>query len=1683
MKINLRLGRLPSLILFLVFALTTISKAQVVTGVDSLKKVSGVWEYYDFTSSKAFTIADTTTYTPDFWGSSNEGINFGKEFSSFIPGKRLYLLGTGNIDTVKTVPSWTDAAPWVDTSWDFSNGTGGQPISPGQLWVVYTSEGLYSVMQIDELPDGNFGDSFTFKFKYMSEGGTNLEETNLNNEPLGNEIAGSATSTSGTGFDFSRQQTGDNNDAGDYQLDFAFVNNEGVNFGNEGSTSLSGTGRRFILLGNGNIDSLTSVPSRTDTAPWVTVSYDFSNGTQGQPISVGQLWGVYTREGNYAAIEIIALPGGNFGSSFDFKYKYQPDGSRFFEGSDVIEPDPVLAIAIESGNNQTANLSSQAANPIVVLITNQDDELVSGEAVNFAITNDPIGVNEEGTVTASSVSNSSGLAEATVTVGDKEGTYTIKATLASDESKFVEFTINAEAEVTGPQPTTLVIAGGQNQITVLGDTIASSFEIIVLDDIGEPMNGITVTFEEQSIPEDASSGKFFSPDGISTNQAVTFNNRAYMDYSTGNAQGDYLIKAFLGNFPSVDSVVFTVSGELVKAPLGFLATANGPVVDLTWDKAEGANEYKIYRAINDDNPASASLLSTISRTEFTDDNVVGGETYFYQVFSVDIFGNESQQSAGPLSATPVEAGDIEMGSATIMKEDNVWQYFDFSAGFTSDIGQNDDYLADFRGTSNEGVNFGREGAPFIEGNRIIRLSGEGLASINEIPAWTNEAPWIGTSWEFSNGTGGQPIQVGELWGVYTSEGHYAAMEITDVPEAFGSSFSFSYKYQPSGSNQFGDVVPVIPDTLILVSGDNQIGNPNILLSQAFIVEVQDENGDKLEGVTVNFDVTTFPSGSMSFGLSTNSVITNSSGQARVFFTLGDQLGEYEVSASVEGLNSVVFNSTAIEVQPPESVTLLEIRDGFRPNSLIPQWTQSKSENFLYYRVYISTEGGDLELIDSTRVGASFIQDTSAFIGELTALQEYTFAVSVVNADGQESELSNRLTSFPKPTPEVPTNVVALAGDGAVQLSWDANDSTYFDFYYVYSGVDGGSILPNDTLYSAMDTSLVIDGLENDQTYQFYVIAVNTFGKESSFPQKITATPTSSLVEEETTLPSLINGASSWADIDNDGDLDLVMTGQVAENSAPKSFLFLNDGDGNFNNANADIIGVINSAVYWYDIDRNGYVDLVISGDSEAGSISKVYLNEEGTLTDAGFTLPGLGDGMIAPGDYDSDGDLDFLIAGNDGSGPQTILIQNTGNGTFLPLEFPFVGFTKAAASWGDYDGDGRLDFLISGEIEGGSIITMIYKNTGNGTFLVSESSLQGVINGTVSLTDLDLDTDLDILITGFTNLEKTSTFTGLYRNTGLDFELFYSATNPLSKAVAIASKSQKAVLGDYDNDGDPDVLISSSGSASILKNNRDFVTEEVLDLGIEGSVTWADYDGDGDLDIIATGSGADGASSKILANVTSIKNTAPTAPTALMTEVLMDTVLLSWESSTDAQTPSRALTYNIRIGSSPGTSDILSANADLVSGRLRIQANGNAGFNTEYLIRDLPNGTYFWQVQAVDNSFLGSKFSEESEFTLDNSLVSNEDFSTLPLELELLQNYPNPFNPSTNIEFSVPENGLVKLEVFDITGRLVDLLVNDQKSAGAYSVRFDARNLASGLYIYRIQIGSKILTKKMTLIK
>jgi len=124
-----------------------------------------------------------------------------------------------------------------------------------------------------------------------------------------------------------------------------------------------------------------------------------------------------------------------------------------------------------------------------------------------------------------------------------------------------------------------------------------------------------------------------------------------------------------------------------------------------------------------------------------------------------------------------------------------------------------------------------------------------------------------------------------------------------------------------------------------------------------------------------------------------------------------------------------------------------------------------------------------------------------------------------------------------------------------------------------------------------------------------------------------------------------------------------------------------------------------------------------------------------------------------------------------------------------------------------------------------------------------------------------------------------------------------------------------------------------------------------------------------------------------------------------------------------------------------------------------------------YIDNSVEIGMYFYRLKQID--FSGQyEYSDEIEVEVNG-----------PLTFALERNYPNPFNPSTLIKYSVPDNGFVKLSVYNLVGEEVNVLVNETVDAGFYEVTFNATNLPSGTYFYRLQASNTIQIKKMILLK
>ena len=97
--------------------------------------------------------------------------------------------------------------------------------------------------------------------------------------------------------------------------------------------------------------------------------------------------------------------------------------------------------------------------------------------------------------------------------------------------------------------------------------------------------------------------------------------------------------------------------------------------------------------------------------------------------------------------------------------------------------------------------------------------------------------------------------------------------------------------------------------------------------------------------------------------------------------------------------------------------------------------------------------------------------------------------------------------------------------------------------------------------------------------------------------------------------------------------------------------------------------------------------------------------------------------------------------------------------------------------------------------------------------------------------------------------------------------------------------------------------------------------------------------------------------------------------------------------------------------------------------------------------------------------------------------VATESVDELPTEFELEPNYPNPFNPVTNVRYAVPRSGHIRLSVYDIQGREVEVLVDQIQPAGRYSLSFDANRLSSGVYLYRLQSGDFSQSRVLIVLK
>lgn len=335
------------------------------------------------------------------------------------------------------------------------------------------------------------------------------------------------------------------------------------------------------------------------------------------------------------------------------------------------------------------------------------------------------------------------------------------------------------------------------------------------------------------------------------------------------------------------------------------------------------------------------------------------------------------------------------------------------------------------------------------------------------------------------------------------------------------------------------------------------------------------------------------------------------------------------------------------------------------------------------------------------------------------------------------------------------------------------------------------------------------------------------------------------------------GAMAFADVDNDGDMDLLIIGK---GGPIKTTLYLNNGSGSFTAlANPSLVNVFDGDVKFFDADNDGDLDVFITGStSSAANTANLYLNNGSGIytlsTGSNFEL--LRSGKNDIGDVDGDGDIDIITTGQNPSGnPITKLYLNNGSGIYNPqTSSTFTNLQYGAARFIDIDNDGDLDLLLCGENSTGQPITELYSNNGSGIFTLNTSSIiDGFTNSDIATGDIDNDGDIDFIICGQSGANIA---TKIYLNNGSG--VFSELTGTPIAPVMVGTVK----LADFDNDGDLDVYVMGSGSgggsaviAKIYANmgTNTFIEAASIIGAYLSSAAIADVNGDNKLDIIHSG--------------------------------------------------------------------------------------------------------------------------------------------------------------------------------------------------------------------------------------
>jgi len=452
-------------------------------------------------------------------------------------------------------------------------------------------------------------------------------------------------------------------------------------------------------------------------------------------------------------------------------------------------------------------------------------------------------------------------------------------------------------------------------------------------------------------------------------------------------------------------------------------------------------------------------------------------------------------------------------------------------------------------------------------------------------------------------------------------------------------------------------------------------------------------------------------------------------------------------------------------------------------------------------------------------------------------------------------------------------------------------------------------------------------------------------------------------------------------------------------------------------------------------------------------------------------LTDLGWGDFDWGDYDNDGDPDLILFSEQNSKGYIQLFKNM-DGLFEKNDFGAVEISpsfcigKNCIRWFDYSSDGNLDFVFSGVGEGKQWRTLFYLNSDDG--FVQDGMELPVGNASLDCYDYNRDGYFDLLISGNSKTEKCRT--AVYQNNGQGrLILTYNSQFPYYNAELV-------YWIDLNDDGVKDIIaigpdrLSYTGfyeydEGQFVKLDISMDTDETVGLGRVRARYYCDstdIEGDGDIDLII-------------------------GPYLMLRKNNSFSITM-------LETYELAAIPKFYDFDNDGDDDLLIAGRkrDPV-GRIRGYIQIYENLEGELLLTEdiaLDYGLFIYSGKWYDINNDGqpdlSVFTDKGFMiyysTMDNvtSVKSADRDGQVSFDMKA---FPNPFNPSTTIKFTLPNDDLITLSVYSITGQKVATLVDEHLEAGNHSVVFDGIGLSSGLYFCTLKANGFIETRKMLLVK